>query len=76
MKYQFSFSQKDVDAVARLKWCRQQLGPRGQRWDFVGGRRVTILIREDQDAELYNKIWRFWNVLKGDNKKESYHIAQ
>lgn len=73
MKHQFQFNVGDINPVERIKWCRQQLGPRGQRWDFTGGRSITILIREDQDAELYNKVWRFWNVLKGDDKKESYH---
>ena len=66
-----------VDGTSRVRWCRQNLGDRGNRWDFVGGaRKATIYIRSDEDALLYDKHWRFWNVLKGNNKEESYHLSQ
>jgi len=63
-----------VDGTSRVRWCRQNLGDRGDRWDFVGGIRTTICIRSDADAALYDKHWRFWNVLKGNDQEESYHI--
>ena len=66
-----------VDGTSRVRWCRQNLGDRGLRWDFVGGaRKATIYIHSDEDAALYDKHWRFWNVLKGNHKEESYHLSQ
>jgi hypothetical protein len=73
-----------VDGTERVRWCRQNLGDRGLRWDFVGGIRTTmsamrslsIYIQSDEDAGLYDKHWRFWNVLKGNDQEESYHISQ
>lgn len=75
MKHRFEFNSQDVNANERLKWCRQNLGQRGDRWDFDGGVNVTIFIRDQADADAYNKTWRFWNVLKGHNKTESYNIS-
>lgn len=75
MKHQFSFKSRDINAQERIKWCRDNFGDRGGRWDFAGGFNITIFIRDAADAEEYNKIWRFWNVLKGDDKAESYHIS-
>jgi len=63
-----------VQGTERVRWCRQNLGDRGDRWDFVGGIKTTIYIRSDEDAALYDKHWRFWNVLKGNDQEESYHI--
>jgi hypothetical protein len=67
-----------VDATPRIRWCRQNLGDRGDRWEFWSGgkRTVLICIRSDEDAALYDKHWRFWNVLKGNNQEESYHLSQ
>ena len=64
-----------VPAMSRVRWCRENLGPRGERWDFGGGHKVTIWIRLDEDAALYDKQWRFWNVLSGNNKEESHYIS-
>ena len=75
MRHQFSFRSTKIDASERLKWCRENLGDRGVRWDFAGGFNITIFIRDDTDADEYNKVWRFWNVLKGDDKEESYRIS-
>jgi hypothetical protein len=65
-----------VDAAPRIRWCRQNLGERGDRWEFWGSRNTVIYIRSDEDALLYDKHWRFWNVLKGNNQEESYHLSQ
>jgi hypothetical protein len=67
-----------VDATPRIRWCRQNLGDRGDRWEFWSGgkRTVVICIQSDEDALLYDKHWRFWNVLKGNNQEESYHLSQ
>ena len=65
-----------VDAVPRIRWCRQNLGDRGDRWDFVVGIRTTIYIQSDEDALPYDKHWIFWNVLQGNNQEESYHFSQ
>jgi hypothetical protein len=67
-----------VDATPRIRWCRQNLGDRGDRWEFWSGgkRTVLICIRSDEDALLYDKHWRFWNVLKGNDQEESYHLSQ
>jgi hypothetical protein len=65
-----------VDGTSRVRWCRQNLGDRGDRWDFVGGIRTIIYIQSDEDAALYDKHWRFWNVLSGNNQEESYHLSQ
>lgn len=73
MRHKFEFRARDLNASDRIRWCRDNLGPRGNRWDFSGGFRITIQIRHDEDADLYNKAWRFWNVLKGNNKTESHH---
>ena len=75
MRHQFSFRSDKINANERLKWCRANLGERGTRWDFAGGFNITIFIRDAADAEEYNKAWRFWNVLKGDDKAESYRIS-
>jgi hypothetical protein len=64
-----------VDGLERVKWCRANLGPRGERWDFDGGLAIVIMIRSDEDADAYNKAWRFWNVLKGNNKIETYRVS-
>jgi hypothetical protein len=26
-----------IDGTERVRWCRQNLGDRGDRWDFWGG---------------------------------------
>jgi hypothetical protein len=65
-----------VDATPRIRWCRQNLGERGDRWEFWGSRNTVIYIRSDEDALLYDKHWRFWNVLKDNNQEESYHLSQ
>ena len=65
-----------VDATPRIRWCRQNLGERGDRWEFWGSRNTVIYIRSDEDAALYDKHWRFWNVLSGNNQEESYHLSQ
>jgi hypothetical protein len=66
-----------VDATPRIRWCRQNLGDRGGRWDFIGGaRKATIYIRSDEDAMLYDKHWRFWNVLQGNSQEESHHLSR
>ena len=66
-----------VDATDRVRWCRQNLGERGDRWDFWGGKlTVVIYIQSDEDAGLYDKHWRFWNVLSGNNKEESHHLSR
>jgi hypothetical protein len=75
MRHRFEFRSRDLDAAERVKWCRANLGPRGERWDFAGGLSITITIRSDQDAEAYNKVWRFWNVLKGNCKTETHRIS-
>jgi len=42
----------------------------------VGGlATVIITIQSDEDADAYNKAWRFWNVLKGNNKIETYRVS-
>ena len=65
-----------IDGTERVRWCRQNLGDRGLRWEFSGSRiKTTIYIRSDEDALLYDK-WRFWNVLSGNNQEESYHLSQ
>ena len=66
-----------VDAVPRIRWCRKNLGDHGDRWDYLGGKNIVVIyIMSDEDAALYDKHWRFWNVLKGNNKEESYHLSQ
>jgi hypothetical protein len=65
-----------VDGTSRVRWCRQNLGDRGDSWEFYGGTLAVIYIRSDEDALLYDKHWRFWNVLKGNNQEESYHLSQ
>jgi hypothetical protein len=75
MRHRFEFRSRDVDGLERVKWCRANLGPRGKRWDFNGGLAIVILIRSDEDAEAYNKVWRFWNVLKGNHKIETHRVS-
>lgn len=75
MKHRFEFRSRDLDAAERVKWCRNNLGPRSERWDFAGGLAITIMIRSDRDAEAYNKAWRFWNVLKGNCATETHRIS-
>jgi hypothetical protein len=75
MPHRFEFRSKDLDALDRVKWCRANLGPRGERWDFDGGLAIIIMIRSDEDAEAYNKVWRFWNVLKGNHKIETHRVS-
>jgi hypothetical protein len=76
MRHRFEFRARDLDAPERVKWCRANLGTRGERWDFVGGlSTVIITIQSDEDAEAYNKAWRFWNVLKGNNKIETHRVS-
>ena len=75
MPHRFEFRSKDLDALDRVKWCRANLGPRGERWDFDGGLAIIIMIRSDEDAEAYNKVWRFWNVLKGNHKVETHRVS-
>jgi hypothetical protein len=75
MRHRFEFRSRDVDGLERVKWCRANLGPRGERWDFDGGLAIVIKIRSDEDADAYNKAWRFWNVLKGNNKIETYRVS-
>jgi hypothetical protein len=58
-----------------VKWCRANLGARGERWDFVGGLTIVIMIGSDEDADAYDKAWRFWNVLKGNNKIETHRVS-
>ena len=70
-----------VDAVERIRWCRQYLGDRGVRWDFAGSWKhlragARIYIQSDEDALLYDKHWRFWNVLSGNHQEESYYLSQ
>ena len=66
-----------VDATSRIRWCRQNLGYRGDRWEFWGGKKKTVIyIMSDEDAALYDKHWRFWNVLKGNDQEESYHLSR
>ena len=65
-----------VDGTSRVRWCRQNLGDRGDRWDFIGGIRTTIYIQSDEDALLYDKHWRFWNVLKGNDQEETHHLSR
>ena len=65
-----------IDSTQRVRWCRQNLGERGDRWDFVGGFKTNIYIQTDEDAALYDKHWRFWNVLSGNDKEESHHISR
>jgi hypothetical protein len=65
-----------IDNTERVRWCRQNLGDRGLRWEFWGGKTTTVIyIRSDEDALLYDKHWRFWNVLKGNDQEESYHLS-
>ena len=64
-----------VDGTERVRWCRQNLGERGNRWDFVGGKRIVIYIMSDEDAALYDKHWRFWNVLSGNDQEESHRLS-
>jgi hypothetical protein len=75
MRHRFEFRSRDMDALERVKWCRANLGPRGERWDFDGGLAIVIMIGSDEDADAYNKAWRFWNVLKGNNKIETYRVS-
>jgi hypothetical protein len=76
MRHRFEFRSRDLDALERVKWCRANLGVRGERWDFNGGLAIVIItIRSDEDAEAYNKAWRFWNVLKGNNKIETHRVS-
>ena len=68
------------DAVECVRWCRQNLGARGFRWDFgfryLGRSKQVILhFMADEDALLYDQ-WRFWNVLSGNNQAESHHLSQ
>ena len=76
MRHRFEFKSRDVDALERVKWCRANLGTRGERWDFMGGlATVIITIQSDEDADAYNKAWRFWNVLKGNHKVETHRVS-
>jgi hypothetical protein len=66
-----------IDSTERVRWCRQNLGDHGDRWDYLGGKNIVVIyIRSDEDALLYDKHWRFWNVLKGNNKEESHYFSQ
>jgi len=66
-----------VDAVPRIRWCRKNLGDHGDRWDYLSGKNIVVIyIMSDEDAALYDKHWRFWNVLKGDHKEESHYFSQ
>jgi len=66
-----------VDGTERVRWCRQTLGDRGGRWEFWGGKNtVVIYIQSDEDAALYDKHWRFWNVLSGNHKEESHYLSR
>jgi hypothetical protein len=76
MRHRFEFRSRDLDALERVKWCRANLGARGGRWNFEGAlNQVVITIQSDEDAEAYNKAWRLWNVLKGNNKIETYRVS-
>jgi hypothetical protein len=75
MRHRFEFRSRDLDALERVKWCRANLGVRGERWDFHGGLAIVIMIRSDEDADAYNKAWRLWNVLKGNHKVETHRVS-
>ena len=75
MRHRFEFRSRDMDGLERVKWCRANLGPRGERWDFDGGLAIVIMIGSDKDAEAYNKVWRLWNVLKGNHKVETHRVS-
>jgi hypothetical protein len=74
--HRFEFHSRDLDASTRIKWCRANLGDRGNRWDFTGGLTLVVIsIKSAADAEQYDKTWRFWNVLKGNSKTETHRIS-
>ena len=75
MRHRFEFRSGDLDALDRVKWCRANLGVRGERWDFDGGLAIVIMIGSDEDADAYNKAWRLWNVLKGNHKVETHRVS-
>jgi hypothetical protein len=75
MRHRFEFRSGDLDALDRVKWCRANLGVRGKRWEFDGGLAIVIMIGSDEDADAYNKAWRLWNVLKGNNKIETHRVS-
>ena len=65
-----------IDGTERVRWCRQNLGYRGVRWEFWGRKKNTIIyIMSDEDAAPYDKHWRFWNVLSGNDQEESHHLS-
>ena len=51
MRHRFEFRSRDMDALDRVKWCRANLGPRGERWDFDGGLAIVIMIGSVEDAD-------------------------
>jgi hypothetical protein len=75
MRHRFEFRSQDLNGLERVKWCRANLGARGERWDFDGGMSVVIMIGSDEDADAYNKAWRLWNVLKGNHKVETHRVS-
>ena len=43
----FNITNKDMNIVEHIRWCRNNLGERGRDWDFSGNdRRVQIWVRE------------------------------
>jgi hypothetical protein len=54
MKYYFTFQGNQNEVVAHVKWCRANLGDRGQDWDFSGGnKRIQIAIKNPRSATFY-----------------------
>jgi hypothetical protein len=58
MGHQFSFSGDKAQIENNIRWCRQQFGPRGRRWDFTGSyTKIILLFWEDKDASWYALSW-------------------
>lgn len=54
MNYIFYTNLRDIQEVTdHIRWCRQNLGSRGDDWDFQGVRSPVILIRNGQRATFY-----------------------
>lgn len=68
MNYIFRTNLDELPEVTtHIRWCRQNLGVRGNDWDFHGAKRPVILIRNSQLATFYKLKFPNHESLRGDS---------
>lgn len=58
-KYHTFYPTKECSLTEHIRWCRMNLGERGQTWDFTGGmKKVEIIIYSEEAEFTYILIWK------------------